>query len=368
MIPILLILGAGAALEIKRLASRSHGDENTQALQERERHLKEILQALRKELDKEKEEHATVLVKNEVLTQQTGELSEQKEQLELQAEALRCENEALRNRAEALAQSAESLLAEKGGIQNQLERLKIESKKEADMAAEAEAELRREIAESLERFTSGELDADGFLDDLRDMGIEVDCTADQLTLTSRRLDATSSTSTAANWSESMRLVCGSSEQMAQLISAGTLRQDSQIDRSSNVLRSIQNTPRDSTLTPRFSLPGVTMGALTPRLFNKEPAIPEPATLPPLSPAKMELEVKPALQPTCYSVEANSLVFSKPAKAPPRQKPPMVPRLGLNVALGSSAPPTSEKATSSLPAFPSDEDIPRSSLDIVTVVP
>ncbi len=45
MIPILLILGAGAALEIKRLASRSHGDENTQALQERERHLKEILQA-----------------------------------------------------------------------------------------------------------------------------------------------------------------------------------------------------------------------------------------------------------------------------------------------------------------------------------
>lgn len=43
----------------------------------------------------------------------------------------------------------------------------------------------REIAESLERFTSGELDANSFLDDLRDMGIEVDCTADQLTLTSR---------------------------------------------------------------------------------------------------------------------------------------------------------------------------------------
>lgn len=45
--------------------------------------------------------------------------------------------------------------------------------------------LRRDIAESLERFTSGELDANSFLDDLRDMGIEVDCTADQLTLTSR---------------------------------------------------------------------------------------------------------------------------------------------------------------------------------------
>ncbi len=77
-------------------------------------------QALRKELDKEKEEHAAVLVKNEVLAQQTGELSEQKEQLELQTEALRFENEALRNRAEALAQSAESLMAEKGGIQQQV--------------------------------------------------------------------------------------------------------------------------------------------------------------------------------------------------------------------------------------------------------
>lgn len=43
----------------------------------------------------------------------------------------------------------------------------------------------REIAETLERFTTGEIDADGFLDDLRDMGIEVECTADQLTLTSR---------------------------------------------------------------------------------------------------------------------------------------------------------------------------------------
>ena len=98
--------------------------------------------------------------------------------------------------------------------------MQIESKKEADKAAEAEAELRRycpfnsvtaekiayiikvpllfiictppqkclycrEIAETLERFTTGEIDAEGFLDDLRDMGIEVECTADQLTLTSR---------------------------------------------------------------------------------------------------------------------------------------------------------------------------------------
>lgn len=45
----------------------------------------------------------------------------------------------------------------------------------------------RDIAETLERFTAGEIDADGFLDDLRDMGIDVECTVDQLTLTSRYL-------------------------------------------------------------------------------------------------------------------------------------------------------------------------------------
>ncbi|EIE27164.1 hypothetical protein COCSUDRAFT_64098 [Coccomyxa subellipsoidea C-169] len=366
MIPILLILGAGAALEIKRLASRSHGDENTQALREREKQLKDILQALRKELDKEKVEHAAEIVKNEVLQQQAGELSEQKEELELQGEALRRENDALRSRAEALAQSAESLLAEKGGIQHQLENLKIESKKEAEKAAEAEAELRRDIAETLERFTAGEIDADGFLDDLRDMGIDVECTVDQLTLTSRQ---TESTSSAPGWSESMRLVCGSSEQMAQLISAGSLRNDAHLDRSASVLRSIQNTPRESTLTPRFSLPS-NLATLTPRLFNKDPSVAEPAALPPLRQPEKEPEDKAGTPPNSYTVEANSLVFTKPAKAPPCQKPPMVPRLGLNVALGSSAPPSSEKAALASLAFPSDDEaaLGRPSLDIVAAGP
>lgn len=82
-------------------------------------------QALRKELDKEKEEHAAEIVKNQVLQQQTGELSEQKEELELQSEALRRENDALRHRAEALAQSAESLLAEKGGVQHQVKHCQL---------------------------------------------------------------------------------------------------------------------------------------------------------------------------------------------------------------------------------------------------
>lgn len=58
------------------------------------------------------------------------------------------------------------------------------------------------------------------------------------------------------------------------------------------------------------------------------------------------------------------------QAPPCQKPPMVPRLGLNVALGSSAPPSSEKAALASLAFPSDDEaaLGRPSLDIVAAGP
>jgi uncharacterized protein YPO0396 len=78
------------------------------------------LQALRKELDKEKEEHATEIAKNEELQRTAEEMAAEKERLAAQAEELRSQNDALRSRAEALAQSAESLLAEKGGIQKQV--------------------------------------------------------------------------------------------------------------------------------------------------------------------------------------------------------------------------------------------------------
>lgn len=67
----------------------------------------------------------------------------------------------------------------------QLEQLKITAAEETAAAVESEAQLRQDIADALERFSAGALDADGFLDDLRDMGVQVDCTAEQLTLTCR---------------------------------------------------------------------------------------------------------------------------------------------------------------------------------------
>lgn len=44
MIPLLILAAGAAALEIKRLASRPQGHEEAQALLERERHLKQVLQ------------------------------------------------------------------------------------------------------------------------------------------------------------------------------------------------------------------------------------------------------------------------------------------------------------------------------------
>ena len=46
-------------------------------------------------------------------------------------------------------------------------------------------ELRRDVAEALESFGVGDLDAESLLAELRDMGIDVDCTAEQLTLLAR---------------------------------------------------------------------------------------------------------------------------------------------------------------------------------------
>ena len=62
----------------------------------------------------------------------------------------------------------------------QLEALKAESAQDAAKRAEQEEELRREVAEALESFGTGELDAESLLAELHDLGIKVDCTAEQL--------------------------------------------------------------------------------------------------------------------------------------------------------------------------------------------
>jgi len=74
-------------------------------------------QDLRKELDKEREELAAEVAKNEALQQQAEELVSEKLKLQAEAEALREETKALHNRAETLAESADSLLKEKNCMQ-----------------------------------------------------------------------------------------------------------------------------------------------------------------------------------------------------------------------------------------------------------
>ena len=72
-----------------------------------------------------------------------------------------------------------------GHVSAQLERLQAETEQEAAKRAEQEEELRRDVAEALESFGMGELNAEGLLSELHDLGIEVDCSAEQLTLMTR---------------------------------------------------------------------------------------------------------------------------------------------------------------------------------------
>ena len=214
------------------------------------------LQELRKELDKERDDHAAAAARGDALQQRAEQLSREKQGLQEAREELDAENAKLRERAEALADSAEALLSEKYTVQKkvpqhgclvlrmehstalsscmddlwalslrearisrlllmtsrsqrcrallachvsgwrssrassdvvvlQLESLQAESKREAAKRAEQEEELRRDVAEALESFGTGQLDAEGLLTELRDMGIEVECSAEQLTLLAR---------------------------------------------------------------------------------------------------------------------------------------------------------------------------------------
>ena len=66
----------------------------------------------------------------------------------------------------------------------QLEKLQAETEEGQKQTAEAAAQLRRDVAEALEAFTSGDLGPDNFLEELSSLGVHVDCTAEALTLTS----------------------------------------------------------------------------------------------------------------------------------------------------------------------------------------
>lgn len=131
---------------------------------------------------------------------------------------LRGEVDALRGRAEALALSADSLLQDRSAALRQVcavfkppsilhqpflqtcamsdarpapgaqvKEARAEAEKGQEVAAEAAAQLRRDVAEALEAFSAGDLDADAFLEELGVLGVRVDCTPDALTLTSSAL-------------------------------------------------------------------------------------------------------------------------------------------------------------------------------------
>ena len=78
------------------------------------------LQELRKELEKEKDEHAAATARSDELQQQTAQLRQEKQVLEEIQQELNCENAELRHRAEALADSAETLLSDKYTVQKKV--------------------------------------------------------------------------------------------------------------------------------------------------------------------------------------------------------------------------------------------------------
>ena len=78
------------------------------------------MQALRRELEKEREDRAAESARVEELAQQAVELAAERDGLQAATEELKSEVTALQGRAEALALSAETLLQDKGAALRQV--------------------------------------------------------------------------------------------------------------------------------------------------------------------------------------------------------------------------------------------------------
>ena len=70
-------------------------------------------------------------------------------------------------------------------VSAQLESLQAESEADAAKRMKQEEELRQDVADALEGFGAGKLDAEGLLAELCDLGIDAECSAEQLTLLAR---------------------------------------------------------------------------------------------------------------------------------------------------------------------------------------
>eukprot|EP00884_Botryococcus_braunii_P018443 jgi/Botrbrau1/5282/Bobra.0391s0003.1 len=153
MIPLLLIVGAGAALELKRLLQRPPSD--VVQLQKNEQKIKKLVESLRSELVQQQRAHA----EDQKLVQD-----------------LRLEHDRLKSLTESLSSSLERLQVENGSLTQQLMG-HDSSQGENHIGLH---DLKLQVANILEQFLRGTIKVEGLLQNLDSIGVKIDCGSEEL--------------------------------------------------------------------------------------------------------------------------------------------------------------------------------------------
>lgn len=184
---VLAVLGGAAAVEISKLLHKDkHSPKDIRSLAEKEK-LRQLLQGLEEELRDEREAHHTDSKRAKELSVLASQLQKVKTELEQESATLKADKAQLLQRTEALVQqqaelrqSSDVLTKENTTLTQQVNRLKIVNQEAVNTFAQHLKRIKVRVVESFEKFSQGALDSNALLDTLKDLGMEVNFSAEAL--------------------------------------------------------------------------------------------------------------------------------------------------------------------------------------------
>ncbi|KAL0049565.1 hypothetical protein WJX82_004917 [Trebouxia sp. C0006] len=372
---VLAVLGGAAAVEISKLLHKDkHSPKDLEDLEEKEHELRLLVKELEEELQDERKAHQVNSKRVQELSATAEQLEHVKSELEQESATLRTDKAQLLQRTETLVQqqaelrqTSEGLRVENTSLTQQVNRLKIVNQEAVSTFADHLKRLKVRVVGSFEQFSQGFLDSHGLLDTLKDLGMEVNFSAESLDALPDVAGRPGLKDTEpleeqmrADFSKQLRLISDSPERLGMLL-ASVAGQDVIVDvdepSTSSVpsltFPTLKSPPKERKSSSVFNF--LSALSLTPRGQEENTQQRVPALnlssvgreLPTMSPSR-------ALQPAEFdSNSGTALVFKQPKKESKKGS-----KYTLNLAPGASerttprkaAPRTPKKSQSAVPAL------------------
>ncbi|KAL3145003.1 hypothetical protein ABBQ32_003505 [Trebouxia sp. C0010 RCD-2024] len=356
---VLAVLGGAAAVEISKLLHKDkHSPKDIRSLVQREHKLQQLLQDLEEELRDEREAHQTDSKRVQDLNFAASQLRKVKGELEQESAALKADKAQLLQRTEALVQqqaelrqSSDVLAKENTTLTQQVNRLKIVNQEAVNTFAEHLKRIKVRVVESFEQFSEGALDSIGLLDTLKDLGMEVNFSAEALDALPDVAGRPGLKDTEpleeqmrADFSKQLRLISDSPERLSMLLaSVGATDADEPSSSFSGMpsltFPTLKSPPKERKSSSVFNF--LSALSLTPRgqeesAQQKVPAL-NLSSVARESPTSSP--IRRALQPAETNTNSSALVFKQPKKEGKKGS-----KYTLNLGMGAAEKTTPRKAT------------------------